>query len=229
MTNTILHSEDYKIFDRLAKSPGRGPKGWVEIFLNHRKKIFEGNNLIVAQGREFVAQRIFNVYSTESGNRNNLTGYTISHFAVGSGGATIDGGEVTLVGPVVGDTGLYESIGLGDSSYLEEPANNEDASESPLVHTYQNSVKSITADDGTVYLEPVSYEGTSDWCTTMKCSCDIPAGEPSQIAAGESVQINEAGLYLVSGTTAKMFAHICFPPKWKEKESAITLVWYILC
>lgn len=228
-SNIITHSEDYEIFDMLAKSSEPRPKGWVQVFLDHKKKVFEGGNLIVAQGREFVAQKIFNTYSTESGTRTNLTGYTISGFAVGSGGATIDAGEVTLAGPAVGDTGLYESIGLGNSDYLEEPANNEDATESPIVHTYDDCVKPITDDSGSVYLQAVSYEGTSDWYTTMKCTCELPAGEPSQIGAGESVQINEAGLYIVSGTTAKMFSHICFPPKFKEKESAITIIWYILC
>ena len=32
----------------------------------------------------------------------------------------------------------------------------------------------------------------------------------------------------VSGSTAKLFSHICFAPKWKEKESVLTIQWYIL-
>ncbi|MFW6121752.1 MAG: hypothetical protein ACOC80_12775 [Petrotogales bacterium] len=223
MSGKVFHEEDYKIFDRLAKSKQPGPKGWALIYMK-KKLEFEGPNLVVAQGREFVAQKIFGLYSTESSTRTNLTSHEITHFAIGGGGSEIESDSVTLVGPEIGDSGLYRPIGLGDSSYLDEPSSIEEGS----LHTYENAVKSIST-DGQRFLESVSYEGTSDWYTKVKCECVIPSGEPSQLDSDDSVKIDEAGLYLVDGSNVKMFSHICFPPKWKEKESDFEIHWYILC
>ena len=75
----------------------------------------------------------------------------------------------------------------------------------------------------------------------IKNTCIIPAGEPYDLGIGESVKIDEAGLYFVLNSAVdpdndppiysnpKLFAHICFAPKWKEKESQLTIIWYILC
>ena len=64
----ILLSDDYKIFDQLKdasrQKPKAGPLGWVRAYLQNkedltRKLFFEGPNMVVAQGRYFVAQKIF--------------------------------------------------------------------------------------------------------------------------------------------------------------------------
>jgi hypothetical protein len=86
------------------------------------------------------------------------------------------------------------------------------------------AVKPIT----TKYLESVSYlrpDGSLNCAayTKMKCTCIVSDNEPSG-----TTKIDEAGLYFVSGSTAKLFSHICFAPKWKEKESTLTIEWYIL-
>ena len=219
--NVITHYDDCVIFDKLEnqmKKGARGPLGWVRIFLQTKNGLVydEGSNLVVAQGREFVAQKIFETY----GARPDWTGYKISHFAIGSGGSTIDGGGgITLNGPLICDTQLLTPIALGiGSSYLTEPGGTAEA------------VKPIIDDGGSLELESESYGG--GLCvnyTKMKCTCIIPAGEPEYLGTGESVRVDEAGLYFVSGTTPLMFSHICFAPKWKEKESTLTIVWYILC
>ncbi len=228
--HVISHNDEYKIFDRLAeykrKNPKLGVLGWVEIYLNSQKA-HEGPNLVTSQGREFVAQKIFDIIGFEGGSRPDFRGHHISHFAVGSGGATVNGQTVTLLGPYICDQNLNEPIQLGNTAYLDEPSN-YDAGDG--IHHYQDSVKPITT-DGQVLLESEDYSGDID-CTNytkIKCVCKIPAGEPSVIAPGESVQISEAGLYLVNGTDVKLFSHICFPPKWKEIESDLTINWYILC
>jgi len=223
------HNEDYKIWDSLRDTAKkqRGPVGWVQMYLD-KKKVFEGNNLIVAQGREFVAQKIFNINNKEDASlRPDYRNHTISHFAVGSGGATVAGDDVTLNGPEITDTYLAEPISLGDAAYLNEPSSYTASGESPLVHTYEDAVKPITT-HGELFLEPVTYDAT-EYYTKVKCSCIIPAGEPSVIDAAASVEISEAGLYFVNGSDVKMFAHICFAPKWKEKESQLTIYWFILC
>lgn len=228
----IEHNENFNIFDKLllkAKAKNiRLPLGFVQIFIDN-KKVHEGSNLIVAQGREFVAQRIFNINNkSDNTQRPNYKSYTISHFAIGSGGATVSGQDFTLNGPAIGDLSLIQPISLGVSTYLEEPSNYSATGESPLVHTYQDACKPIIT-DGSMWLEPVSYEGTSDYYTKVLCTCVVPAGEPTMINSSASVMVSEAGLYFSSSSTVKLFSHICFAPKWKEKESELRILWYILC
>jgi len=242
---TVLHNEDYKIFDKLIagvnNKPRSGPVGWVQVYMNdhnlaRRTPDHEGSNLIVAKGREFVAQKIFETNIMGDGTtRTDFYNYKVSHFAVGAGGAVVSGQDVTLQGPAIADTALYQPISLGDEIYLEEPSHYSDTTESPVVHTYENAVKPIMT-HGDIYLEPVSYEGAPDYYTKVKCTCVVPAGEPSMLAPGASTPINEASLYFVNAALAdtdpaklQMFSHICFPPKWKEKESNLTIFWYILC
>ncbi len=233
----IIHNDDYKIFDKLAaganKKQTRGPLGWVQVYMNdknlqNKTPDFEGGNLVVARGREFVAQKIFAVNDFDGGSRTDWRAHQISHFAVGSGGATVNADVVTLNGPFICDTGLYEPVSLGNSSFLEEPSAYNGGDD---VHVYIDAVKPILT-DGSITLESDEYTGGSSTCnyyTKMKCVCSVVDGEPATIAAGAAVEISEAGLYFTNGTDAQMFSHICFPPKWKEKESNITIIWYILC
>lgn len=228
----IITFDEYRIFDHLLekrralKHPASSILGWVRVFLN-RELVFEGENLVVAQGREFVAQKLFNTVSTGSGNRPNLRPYTVSHFAIGSGGATVNNDQVLLNGPYVCDTGLYQPISLGVSGYLNEPSG-YDAGDG--IHHFRQAVKPI-ATHGSVVLESESYSdgSTCTYYTKVKSTCVIPAGEPAVLQEGQAVEVSEAGLYLVYDTTAKLFAHICFAPKWLEKESSMSIVWYTLC
>lgn len=231
MSNIVFHKDDLRIFDALSekakKHPTRGPIGWVEVLLRH-KKVFEGDNLVVAQGREFVAQKIFNINSYDGGVRPDFRSHKISHFAIGSGGASASGNTYTLLGPYICDVALNSPIQLGNTSYLDEPSAHD---EGDNIHVYTDAVKPITT-DGSILLESDDYGGGAcTYYTKVKCVCTVPAGEPSGILSGESVQVSEAGLYSVNPTTndVKMFSHICFPPKWKEKESDLTINWYILC
>jgi len=65
LNDNVIVKEDYKIFDKLANEMGyktRGPLGWVQIYLQTKNGLIfdEGPNLVTAQGREYVAQRVFN-------------------------------------------------------------------------------------------------------------------------------------------------------------------------
>ena len=226
LNDNVIVKEDYKIFDKLANEMGyktRGPLGWVQIYLQTKNGLIfdEGPNLVTAQGREYVAQRVFNSNAYSGGVRSNWNSYVISHFAVGSGGSVVAGSppSVTLNGPYICDTGLITATSLGIAGYLTEPGGTTLA------------VKPVTASSGSAYLESTGYSGGGTSCTyytKMKCTCIIPSGEPSSLPAGGTTKIDEAGLYFVSGSTAKLFSHICFAPKWKEKESTLTIQWYIL-
>jgi hypothetical protein len=217
MKNIITYNEDYKIFDSLLSNPNPFAKGWVRMFLhknpNYLQKdlIFEGSNLIMGKGREFSAQRIFNKASTG----NDWKAYVLTSFGVGSGGATIESGIPIVNNPTLDDLGLTTPISL-DNGYDTE-----------VNSTITGVVKSIET-DGTIELLDGEY-GTDTYYSKVKCSCVIAAGVPTTLNPGESVQISEAGLYFTSGTDNVLFSHICFTPKWKEKESGITIEWYIIC
>lgn len=225
LNQDIIINEDYKIFDELVhrNKSSNGLVGWAKIFLQTKNGLIydEESNLVISQGREYVAQRVFNSYSYSGGSRPDWRSYVISHFAVGSGGSTVSGSPstVTLNGPYICDTRLLAPTSLGITGYLTEPSGTTLAA------------KPITSSGGSLYLESASYSGGGISCTNytkMKCTCIVPSGEPSALAAGATTKIDEAGLYFVSGLTPLLFSHICFAPKWKEKESTLTIQWYIL-
>jgi hypothetical protein len=208
-----------KLENQLKQGKTFGPIGFVRIFLETKNGIIydEGQNLVIAQGREFINQRIFNKYEYLTGTRSNWTSFVLSHFAVGSGGSSIVDDSIELLGPFMCDTSLYSPISLGVSGYLSEP------------DSTPTCVKPIETSGGSIYLEPVAFDPDGENCTyytKMKCTCIIPSGEPELIT--EPVKIDEAGLYFTDGSTANLFGHICFAPKWKEINSGLTILWYIL-
>ena len=239
----VTHQDEYSIFDKLKfqvdndrNNHLRNIRGWVQVFMD-QNKVFEGPNLIVAKGREFVAQRLFELNTAEDNNsRPDFFNYKISHFAIGSGGATVSGNmDVNLTGPLIADTGLYKPIILGDQTYLTDPSGYIDNTQSPVINSASHAVKPISV-DGSIVLESVPYDGSPNYYTKAKCTCTVPPGQPSALAPGASVPISEAGLYFVNTALAdtdvkkvQMFAHICFAPKWKELEGTLTILWYILC
>lgn len=225
---------DKKIFNKMQQyallNSGTGPLGWVKIFMQKNKNakkelIYEDHNMIVAQGRYFVAQRIFNFTDNVKDYRN----YNVSHFAIGGGGATINGDNVTLLGPNVCDTSLYKPITL--NSTHNEPGNfdNGDISDDLKdIYTYVGAVKPISS----LKMVTEEYEDLGTTCaykTKMKCECVVAGGEPSTLTPDGYIPISEAGLYMVNGSDAQMFAHVCFAPKYKELDSVMTIEWYILC
>lgn len=233
MSKLILN-DDYKIFDTLnemqRKNPKFGPVGWVRAFMQEkddeeRKLFFEGPNMVVAAGRYFVAQKIFDV----SDGTTDYRSFKISHFGVGAGGATISGKSVTLIGPHVCDESMYQPICLGGTH--DEPGmfnNSGLSSDEQKIYNYVNALKPIE----NITLVDETYSESTVTCTAktkVKCECVVGQGEPAPLSVNGYVPINEAGLYLVGGGTAKMFAHVTFPPKYKEVESTLTIDWFILC
>lgn len=227
---------DNKIFDRMrsyAKSTHTiGPLGWVRLFeqkQGSKKKdlLFEGHNIVVAKGRSFVAQRIFNRPDTAA--KTNYTNYVVSHFGVGAGGSTVTGENITLLGPNVCDTALYKPITLNSTHNDPGAYDNSGLSDALKdIFTSTGAVKPISS----LTFEPENYEdGTQSavFNTKMKCECVINSGEPTALSNDGYVPISEAALFFVSGSDAQMFSHVCFAPKFKELTSIMTIEWYILC
>lgn len=216
--------------------------GWVQIFeteksFEQRKPDFEGKNKIVANGKAFTAQRIFGDNITYGGGRTplNLINYSLTHFAIGGGGAVVDGQIASILGSNIEDKNLALPIGLGNENYLNEPSRYVSEGQSPLINTYMNAVKPIINNDnpenGSMYLEYVRYESAQTYPTKLKCYCVIPPGEPANLLPGTSIQVSEAGLYITnpSLTDVRLFARICFAPKWVELENPFRIFWYIVC
>ncbi len=215
---TIFTREDYKVFDSLKNQKSKiGPVGWVRMFMNADNKLpdVDGPNLIVAQGREFAAQKLFEICDNGEGGRPNFYGSKISHFAVGCDGSSVDGDIVTITEPLINDTHLRSPIDLGNGEYLTEPSGTS------------CSVKPILT-DGNILLEAVEYD-SSTYYTQVKCTCVLNNTEPTGLDPEQAVEVSEAGLYFVGATNEpKLFSHICFAPKWKEKSSQTVIEWYIM-
>lgn len=227
--------------DKILNELDTSMYGWVQIFeteesFKKRKPDFEGKNKIVATGRSFNAQRIFGDNLTYGGGRTplNLTNYSLTHFAIGGGGAVVDGQVASILGSNIEDQYLSLPIGLGNESYLNEPSKYVSEGQSPLVNTYLNAVKPIRnkedPEKGDIYLEYVRYESAQTYPTKLRCYCVIPPGEPANLLPGTSIQVSEAALYITNPTLTdvRMFARICFAPKWVELENPFRIFWYIV-
>lgn len=211
----IFLSDEYKIFDQLnntAKQKSKaGPLGWVRAFIQKKGDLskqlfFEGPNMVVAQGRYFVAQKIFTLPDTSV----DYTSYSISHFGVGAGGATIDGDSVSLLGPHICDRSLYKPINIG-GTHNEPIIYDNSALSDDLKELYSSYGALKPIDNFTLVSEPYEETGSTscEYKTKVKCECIIGTGEPPALTINGYVPISEAGLYFVSGEEARMFAHVC--------------------
>ena len=225
--------------EKAKKNPG--PQGFCQMYLDGRF-CDQGSNLVVAGGREYVAQRLFNVYPAGS-SLPDVRDWLVGLFGVGAGGATCNANVIQLQGPTICDTGLYRAISLGNSEYLDDPITYDETD--ILLDPYDiyksvNVVKPVNWEpNGAIELIPVDYGSCTDQYTKVKLTCIVPSGEPSGLPAGGTVPISEAGLYFaeqIAGSPeewsdsvpARMFAHITFAPKWKELESEFRILWYII-
>jgi hypothetical protein len=215
-----------------------GPQGFCQIYLDGQL-VEQRSNLVVAFGREWVAQKLFGETTVNGDFRD----YEIGLFAVGAGGATVNANVVQLQGPTICDTGLYRAISLGNTSYLNDP-NTYDETDLLLdpydIYKSVDAVKPIRYDpEGDITLVEVDYSGVCQYFTKVKCTCVVPPGEPQNLPVDGEVPISEAGLYFAKklqgspelwddASGAEMFAHICFSPKWKEKSSEFRIIWYIV-
>ena len=220
MDNKLIFTDDHQIFEYLSSQKNPFAKGWVKIYANHKKNkritpIFEGPNLISGNGREFSAQRLFNM---NTGSTNDYTKYKISGFGVGKGGATIVDAKPVLEDVTLDDTHLFSPISLKNDYATEQSTGTAGV------------IKPIST-DGSIELVNGGY-GTQDYFSKVKCTCIVANGEPTYLDAGESEQMSEAALYATNITNVEnniLFSHITFPPKWNEVENIFTIEWYIIC
>ena len=224
-----------KLIDFKTNNNIIGPVGWAQIFLND-ELVEEKQNLVLGQGRSFGAQRLFDINMTDQHQLiENYRNHVISHFGVGSGGSviTVDN-QYTLQGPHICDDFLYNPISLGNIGlYLNEDRDY-------YIDNLYNSHHCLKPIQEKVLLNTnfptnpiIENQYICNHYTKIRCLCRLESGEPYNLSSGESIQISEAGLYAVNTdiTNPKpiMFAHICFSPKFKEKEGTFGIKWNILC
>ena len=224
---------------KIRKSKNDLAVGAVRIFENGEIIQDITPNLVVAMGRQYVAQRIFglahpNETEVPDGQNSDIVpiwDWKITHFGLGSGGALVVGSYVNLLGPEACDLDLYEPIPLsgnpGDPSYLTSPG---------------DPYKNVPATPFVV--KPIKPSGTIDIVSSrdLNCSfgrtysyvrviCSKFPGEPNYLQSEEDyLNINEAALYYSNGKQkVRTFAHICFSPKYIEKKSELVIEWYIMC
>lgn len=221
------------LYERRKKE--KNPVGYFELFDKNNKKIFSNDNLVVGAGRQYVAQKtvssslipsIYSLTDLPSG-CDNLREFELTHYAFGGGGAVVTDSIDTyqLVNPTVCDIGLNRPISFGVSSYLNDPGNIDELDN---IHTSSESVKPINSNNNTFEYNLVDYDDCS-YYTQFQFTLFKESGEFGVLDAGESVQVSEAGLYITRESDVLLFAKICFPPKFMEKEAQYGIEWYVLC
>jgi len=175
------------------------------------------NNMVVLPGSAFIAQKLFGkVPSGEEDLRN----FHITHFGIGSGGSTSSGGYTVLEGPDLCDTDLLSPIQIdpGNSSFLTSPRG------------VPYACKPIEQDG---YFEFAAKPGincdSTTYYTIMKCYCVINRSEPTFLAPGETVKVDEAALYYTYNQETRLFARITFSCKNIEASTNFIVEWFIIC
>lgn len=232
-----------KIFKKLYEQRilKKTPVGYVQIFDKKKNLIYEGGNLVVGLGRQYVAQKIITTSLTEDPSGlslttlpsgcDNLRQYEITHYGFGSGGAIYSGppDDYELTGPSICDESLSRPITFDVETYLTDPG---EVDELDNIHKSIKSVKPINTGNNTYEYSLKEYPTVDPICsyyTQFHFTLFKEEGEFGPLEAGESVQVSEAGLYITYESSALLFARICFPPKFMEKEAQYGIEWYVLC
>jgi hypothetical protein len=235
-----------KIFQNLYQKriEQRNPVGFVQLFdlKKTKKKIFEHSNLVVGLGRQYISQKIVTSNIMPSGYTltelpsgcDNLRHYNLTHYAFGGGGAIYSGGngmpdDVELTGPDICDTNLSRPITFGVDTYLNDPG---EIDEGDGIHMSEKCVKPINFGNNSYEYSIKEYpiiDPTCSYYTQFHFTLYKEEGEFGPLDVGQSVQVSEAGLYITYLDSALLFARICFPPKFMEKESQYGMEWYLLC
>ncbi len=190
-------------------------------------------NLVVITGREYLAQVLSNVVGskTPNDNPNNYTLYQITHFGVGSGGAS-DACPPTIEGPFDDDTDLGERAKIGNESLMEPIKYISGGTLKQIV--YDGEIK-IVSEEHTINV-PVGGQKVVDAYTAIKYVMYLQPNEPTE----KPFRFNEAGLFAIEYSydtvtgqytpTGKelLFARFTTLDKWLDTADGIMIEWYVL-
>ena len=189
----------------------RKPTGFVEIYelKNGKKKLIAKSNLVVYQGREWIAERILN-----TNNASTSTGPTefISWFGLGSGGTPI-GDPLNPTTPVSTDTNLDTEVPISPSD-----ANCGDLR---LGNYYKHPFDTIEFQQ-----DPTN----SDKWLVVKITTTIGTNDAN---GGGSQNLNEAGLFVAASDAGGysgdffIFSRVTFATLVKSISRQLVFIWYI--
>jgi len=239
---TIKHV-DKKILkpsDIIGVSPGSGldksVRGYVVI--ENEKGERRGENLVVLNGREFLAEKFADLDGPAPATYAN---YKIRYFGIGSGGAEDDsnGDPVIKKGPYSNDADLYEPVHFQSGNSADGTTHIDNGYLKEILSDSAEGAKiEILSDDHTIATE--SGEQTVSAYTTIKFTMFINGDEPP--SSERPFEFNEAGLWAVEydestgkpvnnadGTTNKiLIAHFTTTSKFIEGSESVKIEWYIL-
>lgn len=112
-------------------------KGVVQFYDKNGKLEDIQNNLITYIGREFLAQKLSDIYNSTS-DRFNYKDYKITHFGVGCGGHSCIDSTITKVGPHNIDTHLYLPLTIGPALNIADGYEDKDNSYTDPKNFYIN-------------------------------------------------------------------------------------------
>lgn len=230
---------DQETIDKHYAKPVRG-----YVFIEDSKgNVIDTPNLVLLQGREFLAQMIARVAASDT---KNYLNYKVAYFGVGSGGADT-AATPSKIGPYDNDAGLK------DMKKIASP----DTADQTYTYLADGFLKRITADEGSVELITEDHtftinneSKTVQAYTTIKYTMFIRADEMLKIN-NTSFAFNEAGLFAVQYDSNPTLSHIparsnvdieasrynpnklCFArfttqTKWIEPNDSLKITWYIL-
>lgn len=191
------------------------PKGYVEIFeqeLDGKTKLLGKHNLVLYNGREWLAQRMVN-----KNNANVTSTYSdyISWFGLGDGGVT-SGDPFSPLSPVITDTDLASRVMINTSD-----------SSSADYHV----VSSGYPEEGYYKLpfDDISFEQdelNDDFWLKIKINITVGTSD----ANGK--QLSEAGLFTGSSneptaTNFNIFSRVTFPSIVKTSDRRLIFNWYL--
>ena len=155
-------------------------------------------NLVVYNGREYIASKVFN--------KGNYTNWNITHFGIGKGG-TASNDPTTKIGPEDSDTYLYDAITLNKNGdgYLNN-----------------GQLKPINSNNISILVD-----GNTNHYTRVKIDLIIqPAYEPDMPKPCKVNEM--ALFYTNSNGDYRIFSHITFEDLWLNENSMLKVEWNLL-
>jgi len=188
------NKEILQLNERIKNPEDKIVVGLVDIYKNNNL-IERTHNLVVYNGREYLASKSFNLGDYKDWN--------ITHFAVGSGGT--DSNDPTVKnGPEDNDTDLYHPLTLNKNN-----------------PHYLNDGKLKPIDSNNIQI--LTDSNTENHRTLVQVKLEIIANQEPDLQL--PAKINEAGLYYTKDNNFRLFAHTTFLDKYLEENDTLTIIW----
>lgn len=207
-------------FGRTIQSPRRPPNKVVIHAINaDGRRVFlqESKNLVVYSGREWVAERLFNLNNVDT---TSTASEAIYWFGVGSGGAS--GDPLVPVPPTNNDTELLDETPITSDATTTIYADwhNKSGTGYWFKHPFDSVVFEQDSNNDNRYL-------------IAKVTTTLSTSECNIAGSGSWNDLSEAGLFIsqsdVAGSSGPwtLFARVTFSTIQKTSSRSLVFTWYI--